>query len=81
MCCPQMAPRKNNRVKGTVAGVLLLVLSATAAGALDVNDLAPCRPAATRFCDHSEGMTRSNLGAAPPWPPTASESAMPVGMC
>jgi hypothetical protein len=61
MCCPQMAPRKNLRVKGTVAGVLLLVLSATAAGALDVNDLAPCRPAATRFCNHSEGMTWSNL--------------------
>jgi hypothetical protein len=61
MCYPQVARRKNIRVKGTVAGVLLLVLSATAAGAVDVNDLAPCRPAATRFCDHSEGMTWSNL--------------------
>ena len=48
-------------MKETLAGVLLLGLSATTAFALDVNDLAPCRPAAARFCDRSEGLTWSNL--------------------
>ena len=44
-----------------LAGVLLFGLWATAAAALDLNALAPCRPAAARFCDHSEGMTWGNL--------------------
>jgi hypothetical protein len=44
-----------------LAGVLLLSLSAPAAEAIDLNALAPCRPAAARFCEHSEGMTWSNL--------------------
>jgi len=44
-----------------LAAFLLLGLSATAAGALDMNDLAPCRLAAARFCDHSGEMTWSNL--------------------
>ena len=48
-------------MKQTLAAALLLGLTATAAVALDVNDLAPCRPAATRFCDPSGGMTWSNL--------------------
>jgi hypothetical protein len=44
-----------------LVGVFLLGVSSTAASALDVSDLAPCRPAAVRFCDRSEGMTWSNL--------------------
>ena len=48
-------------MKATVLGVLLLGLSVTGAVALDENDLAPCRPAAARFCDRSEGMTWTNL--------------------
>jgi hypothetical protein len=49
-------------MKATLAVVLLLGLSATTtAVALDVNDLAPCRAAAARFCDRTGGMTWSNL--------------------
>jgi hypothetical protein len=44
-----------------LVGVFLLGLWSPAALALDVSDLAPCRPAAVRFCDRSEGMTWSNL--------------------
>jgi hypothetical protein len=44
-----------------LVGVFLLGLSTPAALALDASDLAPCRPAAVRFCDRSEGMTWSNL--------------------
>ena len=44
-----------------LVGVFLLGVSSTAALALDASDLAPCRPAAARFCDRSEGMTWSNL--------------------
>lgn len=43
------------------AAVLLLSVSATAAGALDMHDLAPCRPAAARLCDRSAGMTWDSL--------------------
>jgi hypothetical protein len=31
------------------------------AGAMDLAELAPCKPAAARFCDRSGGMTWSNL--------------------
>jgi hypothetical protein len=48
-------------MKIALFGVLLLGLSATGAGALDASDLAPCRPAAARFCDRIEGMTWTNL--------------------
>jgi hypothetical protein len=48
-------------MKATLLVGLLLGLSVTGAVALDVNDLAPCRPAAARFCDRSEGMAFSNL--------------------
>jgi len=48
-------------MKVALFGVLVLGLSATAAGALDASDLAPCRPAAARFCDRIEGMTWTNL--------------------
>jgi hypothetical protein len=49
----------------TVAVCLLLGplvgLSATAANAIDLAELAPCKPAAARLCDHSGGMTWTNL--------------------
>ena len=38
-----------------------LGLSMTAAGAIDIKDLAPCRPAAAKLCDRSGGMTTANL--------------------
>jgi len=40
---------------------LFLALSLTGASAFDLNELAPCKPAAMRFCDRSGGMTTSNL--------------------
>ena len=42
-------------------GILLFGLSATTSNAIDLKDLAPCRPAAARLCDRSGGMTWSNL--------------------
>ena len=38
--------------------VMILGGSATVAGALDVKELAPCKPAASRYCDHAD-MTSS----------------------
>ena len=35
--------------------VLLLGVSVTAAAAIDAKDLAPCKPAAARYCDHGDG--------------------------
>ena len=40
---------------------LFLGLSATAAGAVDLAELAPCRPAAVRLCAHRGDITFSNL--------------------
>jgi hypothetical protein len=48
-------------MKNIIAGCLFLGLSSTVAGAIDMQDLAPCRPAAARFCDRGGGMTWSNL--------------------
>jgi hypothetical protein len=55
--------RAQNHLKSAslLVGVFLLVLPVTGSFALDANDLAPCRPAAARYCDRSEGMTWSNL--------------------
>jgi hypothetical protein len=39
----------------------LLALPATAAKAIDLAELAPCRPAAARLCERSGGMTWTNL--------------------
>jgi len=48
-------------VKSLLA-VLLLGGSFTAASAIDVKDLAPCKPAASRYCDHSDGaVSMTNL--------------------
>jgi hypothetical protein len=48
-------------MKNMIASVVFLALSTTIAGAVDMQDLAPCKPAAARFCDRSAGMTWSNL--------------------
>jgi hypothetical protein len=44
-----------------VLSTLLLGLSVTAVGAVDIDDLAPCKPAAAKYCDHSSGKSMSNL--------------------
>jgi hypothetical protein len=44
-----------------LAAIVFLGVSAGAASAIDLSDLAPCRPAAAKYCDHSGGMTWSNL--------------------
>ena len=48
-------------MKIVVAVCLLLGLSVTAANAIDLAELAPCKPAAERLCDRDAGMTFSNL--------------------
>ena len=48
-------------MKSFTAIVLFLGLSTTVAGAMSMQDLEPCRPAAERFCDRSAGMNWSNL--------------------
>jgi hypothetical protein len=48
-------------MKNVIAIFLFLGLSTTIAGALDLQDLAPCRPAAAKFCDRTGGMNWSNL--------------------
>lgn len=49
-------------MKGAIIlAIAFLGLSTTMAGAISLQDLAPCRPAAERFCDRSGGMTWTNL--------------------
>jgi hypothetical protein len=48
-------------MKLLIAACLFIGVSATAANAIDLAELAPCRPAAARLCDRSGGMTFSNL--------------------
>lgn len=48
-------------MKMVLAACFLLGLSATAAKAIDLAELAPCKPAAARLCDRSGGLTWSNL--------------------
>jgi hypothetical protein len=48
-------------MKKAVVALFFLGLSAAIAQALDVEDLAPCKPAAARFCDRSGGINWSNL--------------------
>ena len=40
-------------LKSLLAALLLGAIT-TAASALDVKELAPCKPAAQRYCDHSD---------------------------
>jgi hypothetical protein len=44
-------------IKSFAAGTFLLVMGNATAGAIDLKDLMPCRSAAARLCDRSEGMT------------------------
>ncbi len=48
-------------MKMMVAACLLLGVWTTSAGAIDLAELAPCRPAAQVLCDHTGGMTMDNL--------------------
>jgi hypothetical protein len=48
-------------MKIVVAVCLLLGLSATAANAIDLAELAPCKFAAAIMCDRSAGLNWSNL--------------------
>ena len=48
-------------MKIVMAICLFLGVSTTLAAAIDMQDLAPCRPAAERFCDRGAGMTWSNM--------------------
>jgi hypothetical protein len=58
-----MGREKIQRTKRAIVlvGVFLLGWSSTGAFAFDATDLAPCRPAAVRFCTRSDGMTWMNL--------------------
>jgi hypothetical protein len=47
--------------KIVLAASFLVGLSATTAYSIDLQDLAPCKPAAARFCDRSGGLSMSNL--------------------
>jgi hypothetical protein len=49
------------RMKTMLAACLFVGIWTTSAGAVDLAELAPCKPAAARYCDHSGGMTWSNL--------------------
>jgi len=40
---------------------VFLGVSAPAANAIDLAELAPCRPAAAKYCDRSGGMSFTNL--------------------
>jgi len=44
-----------------MAASLCLGVWASSASAMDLADLAPCKPAAARLCDRSGGMTWDNL--------------------
>ena len=48
-------------MKVMLAACLIAGVWTTSAGAMDLAELAPCKPAAARFCDRSSGMTWSNL--------------------
>jgi hypothetical protein len=48
-------------MKLLLAACVFVGVSATAANAVDLAELSPCRPAAARMCDRSGGMNWSNL--------------------
>jgi hypothetical protein len=48
-------------MKLLIAACIFLGVSVTAANAIDLAELAPCRPAAAKLCDRSGGMNWSNL--------------------
>jgi hypothetical protein len=55
-----LCEQSGGMMKGLIAAILLCA-SATAASAIDMKSLAPCKPAAAKFCDKSKGMTMANL--------------------
>jgi hypothetical protein len=48
-------------MKLLVCACFLFGVSVTAANAIDLAELAPCKPAAARLCDRSGGMSWGNL--------------------
>jgi hypothetical protein len=48
-------------MKMMLAACLLLAVWTTSAGAIDLAELAPCKAAAAQLCEHSGGMTWSNI--------------------
>jgi hypothetical protein len=48
-------------MKILVAACFLVAITATAANAIDLAELAPCRPAAAKLCDRTGGMSWNNL--------------------
>src|SRR5436190_10664591 len=57
----RLTPKKGPGMTKCLVTASLFALSLTAANALDLNELRPCKPAAARYCDRSGGMTTSNL--------------------
>jgi hypothetical protein len=53
--------RDGHLMKTIIAACFLLGVSVTAASAIDLAELSPCKPAAARMCDREGGMTWSNL--------------------
>jgi hypothetical protein len=53
--------KDRSMMKIGVVALFFLGMTATIAQAIDMQDLAPCKPAAARFCERSGGMTWSNL--------------------
>lgn len=45
----------------TAVAALLLCCSMMGAQAFELSDLAPCKPAAARYCDRTGGMSMANL--------------------
>jgi hypothetical protein len=48
-------------MKMMIAACVLVGVWASSANAIDLAELAPCKPAAARLCDRSGGMTWDNL--------------------
>jgi hypothetical protein len=44
-------------IKTLAAGTVFLLMGNATAGALDLKELMPCKNAAARLCDRSQGMT------------------------
>jgi hypothetical protein len=57
----QSTEEEQQSMKLLIAAVVFVGLSATAANAVNLAELAPCRPAAARLCDRSGGMNFANL--------------------
>jgi hypothetical protein len=48
-------------MKMIIAGCVLAGIWTTSAGAIDLAELTPCKPAAAKLCDRSAGMTWDGL--------------------